>query len=84
MIFNRTLSADHASNFAAGPLDEFTILFKNPLIKSQVPANRSCIQGPWKPTHPVCTVIDKLVPDTFYIVEVMTFNAGVGEVRVIF
>ena len=24
---NGILSADHASNFAAGPLDEFTILF---------------------------------------------------------
>ena len=27
MILNRIPSADHASNFAAGPLDEFTILF---------------------------------------------------------
>ena len=25
--FNRILSADHVSNFAAGPLDEFTIFF---------------------------------------------------------
>ena len=50
---------------------------------TQVPANRSCIQGPWKPTHPVCTVIDKLEPDTVYIVELMTFNAGVGEVSLI-
>ena len=56
---------------------------RNILNFVQVPANRSCIQGPWKPTHPVCTVIDKLEPDTVYIVELMTFNAGVGEVSLI-
>ena len=27
MLLNKILSADHGSNFAAGPLDDFTILF---------------------------------------------------------
>ena len=29
MILNKILSSDHAGNFAAGLLDEFTILFTN-------------------------------------------------------
>ena len=28
MILNKILSADHANNFTAGPLDEFTIFFR--------------------------------------------------------
>ena len=31
VILNGNLSADHVSNFAAGPLDEFTILFTYPV-----------------------------------------------------
>ena len=33
MILDRILCADHAVNFAAGPLDEFTILFHYTCLK---------------------------------------------------
>ena len=52
MISNGILSADHASNFAAGPLDEFTILLVKKFAWQSIPSmNGPVHQG-------FCLIID--------------------------